>query len=46
MAWFKMKDKENDEIYKRLFDCGIDVICCNEPEKAKDYRDNRYFKNK
>ncbi len=46
MAWFKMKDEENDEIYKRLFDCGIDVICCNEPEKAKDYRDNRYFKDK
>lgn len=45
MAWFKLNDEENDEIYKGLFDCGIDVICCNEPEKAKDYRDNKYYKN-
>ena len=46
MAWFKMKDKENEDIYKRLFDCGIDVICCNEPNKAKEYRDNKYYNNK
>ena len=44
MAWFRMKDKENEEIYKRLFDCGIDVICCNKPNKAKEYRDNIYYK--
>ena len=34
MAWFKMKEKENEEIYKNLFDYGIDFICCNEPNKA------------
>ena len=44
MAWFKMKEKENENIYKRLFDCGIDVICCNETNKAKEYRDNKYGK--
>ena len=46
MAWFKMKDLENDDVYKRLFDCGINVICCNEPNKAKEYRDNKYYKHK
>lgn len=44
MAWFKMKDKENEEIYKKLFDCGIDVICSNEPNKAKEFRDFVYKK--
>lgn len=43
MAWFNMKEKENEKIYKRIFDCGIDVICCNEPNKAKEYRDNKYY---
>ncbi len=46
MAWFKMKDVENDDVYKRLFDCGINVICCNEPNKAKEYRDNKYYNHK
>ena len=45
MAWFKMKDEENEDIYKYLFDCGIDVITCNEPNKAKEFRDNKYYKN-
>ena len=44
MAWFKMKEKEDIEDYKRLFDCGIDVLCSNEPNKAKEYRDNIYYK--
>ena len=43
MAWFTFKEKENESSYKRLFDCGIDVICCNEPNKAKEYRDNKYY---
>lgn len=41
-CWFCMKDKENDEVYKRLIECGVDAICCNEPEKAKIFR-NSYF---
>ena len=45
-AWFKMRDAEDETIYKRLFDCGIDVICCNEPNKAKEYRDTIYYNKK
>ena len=44
MAWFKMKEKEKEEIYKNLFDYGIDVICYNESNKAKYFRDNKYNK--
>ena len=40
LVWFKMLDKESNELYKKLFDYGIDVICCNEPLKAKEFRDN------
>ena len=42
MAWFNFTDKENDQIYKKLFDSGIDVICCNEANKAKILRDKLY----
>ena len=44
MAWFKMNEKEDEDIYKQLFDYGIDIICCNEPNKAKYFRDNKYNK--
>lgn len=44
MAWFNMDDKEGEETYKRLFDCSIDVLCCNEPNKAKEFRDSLYKK--
>ena len=27
IAWFRMNDKENDEIYKQLLDNGVDCIC-------------------
>ena len=46
LVWFKMLDKESNELYKKLFDYGIDAICCNEPLKAKEFRDNVYYKNK
>ena len=46
LVWFKMKDKESNELYQKLFDYGIDVMCCNEPKKAKEFRDNIYYKNK
>ena len=46
MAWFSFEEKENEKMYKRLFDLGVDVICCNEPNKAKEYRDNKYYLNK
>ena len=44
MAWFKMKEDESEEIYQKLFDCGIDILCSNEPNKAKEFRDNKYHK--
>ena len=46
LVWFKMKDDESVELYKKLFDYGIDAMCCNEPKKAKEFRDNVYFQNK
>ena len=42
MAWFLLSDKENDEVYKKLIENGVDVICSNEPVKAKKFRDNYY----
>lgn len=43
MALFGMKDKESDAIYKRLFDLGVNSICCNYPVNGKKFRDE-YFK--
>ena len=45
-AWFYMGEKETYYIYKRLFDCGIDIICTNEPIKAKIFRYFYYRKRK
>ena len=45
LAYFKVNDKENVEIYKNLIQNGVDVICCNEPLLAKNFRDNYYIKN-
>ena len=42
LAWFRMGDREDEEIYKKLIENGVDVICCNEPVKAKKFRDNYY----
>ena len=42
LAWMRMRDKENYEVYKRLADNGVDVICCNDPVSAKKFRDNFY----
>ena len=45
MAYFLKEDNENDEIYKKLIDFNIDVICCNFPNKALKFR-NKYFYEK
>ena len=42
MAWFLSNERENDEIYKKLIENGVDVICSNDPVKAKKFRDNYY----
>lgn len=44
IVYFRMNDKENDEIYKKLLDNGVDCIISNFPKKAKAYRDF-YFQN-
>ena len=46
LAWFYMNDTENNDVYKKLIENGVDVICCNEPLLAKNYRDNYYLNNK
>ena len=46
LAWFYMGDKEDDEVYKRLFDNGIDILCTNYPLKAKKFRYFYYKKKK
>ena len=44
MAWFKMLDVENEEIYKKLFELNVDVICSNQPKKLMEFRENYYKK--
>lgn len=46
LVWFKMNDEESNELYQKLFDFGIDIICCNEPKNAKEFRDNIFYKSK
>jgi len=43
MAYFLKEDNENDEIYKKLIDFNIDVICCNFPNKALKFRNNYFY---
>jgi len=42
LAWFKMDDEENNNIYKSLFENGVDSIITNYPVEAKKFRDE-YF---
>ena len=46
LVYFKMNDIENYQIYNKLINYGVDVICSNEPIIAKTYRDNYYIKSK
>ena len=39
MAWFKMEEEENFDIYSNLFALGVDVICCNCPKLLLEFRD-------
>jgi glycerophosphoryl diester phosphodiesterase len=45
LAWIRMKDKEDYNVYKTLVDNGVDIICCNDPVSAKKFRDNLYAQN-
>ena len=46
LAWFYTGEKENEQIYKKLFDDGIDILCSNYPLKAKKFRYFYYKKKK
>ena len=43
-AWFYMGVEETDKIYKSLFDSGVDIICSNDPLRAKKFRHFYYKK--
>ena len=45
LAWFYMGITETEQILKHLFDSGIDILCTNDPIKAKKFR-YYYYKNK
>ena len=44
LAWFYLGENETFSIYERLFDYGIDIICTNDPLRAKKFRDLYYEK--
>ena len=46
LAWFEMSDIENNEIYQKLIENGVDIICCNEPFLAKKFIQYYYYKHK
>ena len=43
IAWLRLADGENTEIYKQLINNGVDAICGNVPLLARKFRDNYYF---
>ena len=45
LVWFTMADEENESIYRKIFDLGVDVMCCNKPNEAKAFRE-RYLREK
>ena len=45
MAWFYMGVDETDHLLKHLFDSGIDILCSNDPVKAKKFR-YKYYKHR
>ena len=48
MVWFKFDDEEdeNEKNYERIFNLGVDCLCCNRPDKAKKFRDTVYNQKK
>jgi glycerophosphoryl diester phosphodiesterase len=39
LAWFCLDDKEDEHIYRFMFECGVDVLCCNKPNNALVHRE-------
>ena len=44
LVWFYMYENENETVYRRLIENGVDVICSNEPAKAKKYVNYYYYR--
>ena len=44
-VWFYMGVNETEQILKHLFDSGIDILCTNDPRKAKKFR-YKYYKHR
>ena len=42
IAWFGIQDDDSLKNYKKLINKGVDVICCNYPLLAKNYRDSLF----
>ena len=42
-AWIDISENEIFSIYQQLIENGVDVICCNKPNMARDYL-NYYYK--
>ena len=45
IVYFLKEDEENEEIYQKLIDYKVDVICCNNPSNALKFRD-KYLNEK
>lgn len=43
-CWFCMADVETEDIFRYLFNCGVDVVCTNSPSLAMKIRDEIYGK--
>lgn len=43
LVWFEMIDEENFDVYKKLIDNGVNIICSNEPALAKRFLEKYYF---
>jgi glycerophosphoryl diester phosphodiesterase len=43
-CWFCLEDPETDEIFRYLFNCGVDIVCTNSPLLAMKIRDEIYGK--
>lgn len=41
-CWFPMKDEETEAFYEKMIKYGVDILCCNYPDKAKTFRDHYY----
>ncbi len=43
LAYFPMSRDDTDEEYVRLFECGVDVICTNDPKRVMMLRDKFFY---